>query len=468
MITYFLFQNKNKYIPQRIVIYIFKFYQTIISRENLVSNLHSYIPQIIQDHIIPNITILPNDLETWEHDNISYIYDSFNNSEFKDTKRSVICKFLKQLFEYKKRENIKLCKKNKLVTKPEYFDTVYNFMIKSLESIEIESKTNTNNSNNKGRNNIYKEAIFHSLQYLTKCIETYVRSNEIEAFIYTYVQPELTSEYGYLREKANELLSNFRGLKYKNKTNLISISTLVCKSLEDTILSVRVKAALCIPILISQKEVKELMIPHITDVLTIYLKILREIDLVELLTGLENIVVVFQDNILNLAIDFACELTNAFIRTLNSLKNDEETNDYENSHMIASAGGILKTLCRLLEISLKKDELYYQIEKVYMYYKTKKLDPIIKWGLSNNDNYNIIDEVIDILSIEVARSPKISELCWSYFPLIINYIVGYQNQIEEFKKKFQSGEFEGPGYEIIQDFIVIINNYIIRYHSYNK
>jgi hypothetical protein len=98
--------------------------------------------------------------------------------------------------------------------------------------------------------------------------------------------------------------------------------------------------------------------PFIKEILTVYLKLMDDIDLDELLNGLSEIVSDFKEDISEFSVSLVLQLVTAFHRLI---KVDLEDDDGE-AQMAAS--GCIKTILKIMDVNCNNSEIYVKIEQV--------------------------------------------------------------------------------------------------------
>lgn len=171
-----------------------------------------------------------------------------------------------------------------------------------------------------------------------------------------------------------------------------------------------------------------------------------EIDLEELITGLEYLVKYFGQDIIIYALQLFQELTKAFARMVQTKLDSDE------SAAQLAAGGVLKTMDKLLEIGANT-EVFPELEE--------KVSEVITWGLTPQA-WEMQDDIFELILTTVKYPNKISQRSWSYFPDIIESVLGNEKEITEFKKDFPNQTYEGCGYESLSDITNIIYNMIVK------
>ena len=191
-----------------------------------------------------------------------------------------------------------------------------------------------------------------------------------------------------------------------------------------------------------------MLIIHIPTILTVYLKLLNEIELEELIIGLQLIVRHFNKDIVLYSKELFNELHNSFFKLIHADENEDD--DAKGDYKIT--GGVLKTIDKLLEISANTD--------VFQVLEEKVMD-IIHWGFNPN-NWEMQEDIFELILTLVKYSTLPSKRCWDFYPELLETVVGNETEVLNFKKDFPDNLYEGIGYESINDIVKIILQMILK------
>jgi hypothetical protein len=263
------------------------------------------------------------------------------------------------------------------------------------------------------------------------------------------VLKEFKSEFGFLRERACTFIEHFGDHDYQNPELVRSITTLICDKLSDPRLPVRVMAAIAAPKLLKNGCTKEMLNDHVDTILKIYLNLMNDIDLEELIEGLEVIIDSFSERVKQYAVSLTEQLVNVFKRLIDA--EDAEGEEKEEKSIVAES--VLRAILKLFELFAKYDDIYLQMENI--------ISGIIHWGLLP-ENYEKLFDIIDIIYAIVRHCNFITPKTWSYYGELISSLIGTDEEVMEFKTQFPDQSFEGLGYESLHDYIPVISYYIIK------
>ena len=236
------------------------------------------------------------------------------------------------------------------------------------------------------------------------------------------------------------VIYSFKGFKYTKLENILHITDSIFKSLSDENLSIRVFAAICAPNFFGHKDIKTKLDQHIPNILTIYINLMNELDLEEILISLEYIVQIFNEKIK----DFVVDLTKILVDRFHKMCKVDDDNLNTNSPIVKE--GIIKTLISIISIFAKHQSLF---ELIY-----KEIREIIQYGFLDDGIENYEDSLDLILSI-CKGGDRIYAGVWEFYIPILDSILGSEEEIGKNKIENPNTVFIGHGYEHFEQ---IINN----------
>jgi hypothetical protein len=471
-----IYQSKENYVEEEILCLAYNYLQLVINRKDVViiEILHGQVDTLIKNYIVQGALLNMKDLDLIESDPKNHIYKQYQKGQSFESLRIATCEFLEKLCNYK--TSVKSAKINgkRQRKRPEYFDFIYEYLINCLNSLESEIKSNPSNLNFLL---LHKEACIKLLESISHLIVDYLPAN-LEIIISNYLVNDIDQAYhlsnGIVRERAFSFIYTFANtLKIKNNDLLSYVVHKACSSMSaQTDLCVCLKSALLIPRLMSiNTSVVELFRNNIAEVFTIYLKLMQELDLDQILKCLEDFVTVFPKEILQFSVDLTKELIEAFNRfikfeesnpssqnELNYFQQDLDDSFSEENYSLQTALGVMKTLNKLLAVCSKENsELFYQIENL--------VSPLLFWCFQS-DKTQVFKELIDIIDT-ISHSPvAFSNNAWLLYPELLNSIVVKDETVKE-------GISPGFGWECLTEITASLINYIIKepeifFYSNNK
>ena len=140
------------------------------------------------------------------------------------------------------------------------------------------------------------------------------------------------------------VLHTFKNFKFQKYENLKTISDYIFQSFNDENLSIRVFACICAPSFFGHKDIKPILNDHISKIISIYINLMNEIELEEILVSLELIIQQFSSNIK----DFVVDLTKILVDRFHKLNKNEDENSLSNSILVKE--GLIKTIISIISI----------------------------------------------------------------------------------------------------------------------
>jgi hypothetical protein len=264
-----------------------------------------------------------------------------------------------------------------------------------------------------------------------------------------FIINEISGTNPFIRNRAIMVLYSYMKFEYKNLENIKNISDKLFKALSEGDLSLRVNACICAPHFFKNKNVKPILDQHISSILTIYINILNEIELEELLISLEEIIEIFNEK----CKDFAVDLTKILVDKFTYLIQLDEENTSKSNNNFLVVEGIVKTILCIIGIFTKFPDVFPTI--------FENIKPIIEYGFTEEGFEKLEDSLeilISILKNELGFYPKI----WQYFIPIIESVVGTEKEIQDLHEKGADLIFIGNGYEELQSVTNVIALFIVR------
>jgi len=222
---------------------------------------------------------------------------------------------------------------------------------------------------------------------------------------------------------------------------LKSIISQLCNKLQDPDLPVRIKAATTIPSYLVHPESKMMLVNYLGNILNVYLKLIGEIDLDELLVGLESLVDGFGDSITLFSVDLVKQLVLNYkkcIKTATLINSESTTDNFEEKELDSAEISCVKTIVKLFDISVKNVEIYKKMEE--------ELSDMLRYSLTKEGLVHLENTILIFKHLS-TKSLHISPLTWTYFSSFLNIIIDDKLT-------------ESP--ELSEKIITLILNYIVK------
>lgn len=227
------------------------------------------------------------------------------------------------------------------------------------------------------------------------------------------------------------------------------ISDKLFKAISENELSVKVCSAICSPGFFCHPEIKPILEEHIPTILTIYIHLLNEIELEEILVSLEAIIEIFNEKVK----DFAIDLTKILVERFLILINTDEDNILKSNNNFIIIEGIIKTIISIIGIFNKYSDIFPHI-----YQNVKK---IIVYGFTE-EGFEKLEDSIDIITCICKTDGGLLPCTWEFFIPLIESVVGTEVENKNMKEKYPDTVFIGNGYEALSNVISAILLYIVK------
>jgi hypothetical protein len=228
---------------------------------------------------------------------------------------------------------------------------------------------------------------------------------------------------------------------------LKKISDCIFQSFSDENLSNRVFACICAPSFFGNKEIKPILDEHISKILSIYITLINDIELEEILISLEHMIQHFNEKIK----DYVVDLTKILVDRFNKLCKIDDENVLSNS--ISVKEGLIKTLFSIISIFRKQENLFNPIYD--------NVREIISYGFTDEGIENF-EESIDLIHAILKEGDKIYPKIWEFYLPLLESLVGTEEDIIQAKLKNQDSIFIGHGYDSIESIIMNIMLFITK------
>ena len=447
--------NKN-YIDDYCLTCIYNFFSNMIQRKNSEDKVIQLFinNDKLKEQIIKDAMITLEDLDSWVNDPKNYIIKQTNDIGSFFTKRHFSYKILNSLMSYKS---------NKKKSPPDFYMNYLTFLsevLKKNQQCQIEENNNIiskyniiNNQSfitnpNNIKHNLIKESILYLIESNEDLIMKYSK-NIFEDLVENYILPELQSPIELMREKSMKFILEFKNYKYKNEKLINSITTQIINLLQnDNYLQVKIYSALVTSYLISQENTRTLLKGNIKLLLPIYLKLMEETDLEDIIESLQNIIKEFKDE----AKEYIVQLSDYLIIYFNKLISREVDEDDELDHS-SLINNIISTFIDIMHFFVNNNEIYPKLENniiIILEYCFKK------------EIYDKLEDGIDLLEEIVKNSNLIPIKIWDYFIPLITSVIGTDEELENFKIEYPNQIYEGNGFDSINSIAKIIKLYISK------
>jgi hypothetical protein len=432
---------------------IYTYYCFLLGKKQFKDNILKLFMENddLLEEIIKDCYMTKEDLEIWETDQKNYIAQKSQEISYYVTKRYKALKLVNALLDYKEKKTKKNICFNKI------YEYLCNSMIKDAPNLEQEKNIIKSNFIKDPKyenyiinpNNIQHCLKKESIIFLIKNnAEIITKNADIEPLIQNYIFPELSSPCGLLREQSCHLITYFGNLPYKNNDLLESIIRKLCELMSnDPQLSVKLYASLAIGALFGKEITKKLLKGNIKNIFEIYLKLMEETDIEEIMDNLQEIVKYFTEE----SQQYITQLSEYLIKYFNKIISKDEDNE-KLMDDYALISNIVTTFCNFIQYFINEPNIYSSIEKY--------IDILLEYCLNlANDK---LEEGLDIIETILKYGNTIPNHVWKFFIPLVESITGTQEELTQFKEKYPGKIFTGDGYESIYDITKIISFFIAK------
>ena len=310
---------------------------------------------------------------------------------------------------------------------------------------------------------LIKESILYIIQSVNSLLIKYSNkiNPSIENLLEKYINPSFISNCPFLNERACTFIELLRDYNIQNENLIISITKNICNLLEkDDYLPIRIMSGLAAPTLLRYNNVQLLLKGNVKILLSLYIKILNEVETEEIIECIGEIVKYFKKEVREYVVQLSDYLINYFIKINKECQKDND-DDEKGFNLITISTQIIQTIGEIIHIFINDEDIYCKIEN--------HINIILSYCISS-DYYSIgrLEDGLDLLNdilISSTNSHKnifiIHNSLWMFYINILNTIIGSPQERKEFKSQFTFDKiYEGYGVDYINDICKIISYFI--------
>ena len=412
--------ESHKYVDNKCRYYIYYIMASLINKRiyhyKLIemfsnsNNSNTMLMQIINDNKIPN-----KELELFVNEPKSYVMNNIDNELSYSTLRNAVYKFVYTLFMFQENREHTNNNNNTSNSNTTLFNIFFPKFLDILTQNEPHVKNEialatTTTSSHIDTTNIQHNLIKESILYLFQCLNETISAKSptsIEHIIETFILPEFTSPFGFMRERSCTFIEMLKGHKLHNTTLIINITKSICTLLQnEKSLPVRVMSALAAPTLLQYKNVQHLLRGNIKVLLTLYIKLLNEIGTEEIIECIQEIIKCFSNEVREYT-EHLCDYLVKYFISLNKNDNSEMDN-------ILIAKQVILTMVDIVKLFINDNDIYLKIEKY--------INMIILFTL-NKDNITYLEEGIDLIYAVIKKKKTIPHIMWNYYTFLLKGVI---------------------------------------------
>ena len=454
-------ESHSNYINDYCLYCIYNFFCFMINKKamsedviGLFTSNDKMKEQLIKDAMMPS-----EDISLWLTEPKTYISKEINELGSCLTKRYAAYKLVMNIINY--REEVPKSKKKRKElekTPAKYYNVFINYFVSMMQMLsENIVKENAAIAANNGvfsnvdmiKNNLIKEAIMYLLGNSNEEMEKY-SPFIAEQIIENVIIPEIESPIGLMREKACVFISKYKMHQFKNDKLPSIITTKLCALLDkkDEALPVKINSAIAAASMLEQPGTKMLLKGNIKILLSIYLKLIEETDLEEIVESLQNIIKEFKEE----TTEFIGQLCDYLIKYFNKLVSKESDDDkaLDSQSLMTN---VISTFIDVIHFFVNNANIYPTLEK--------HIEVLLKHCLITSI-YDFIDDGLDIV-VEILKSAnKVPKRLWLFYPVIVQTVIGTDKDVEELQKEFPGKIYEGYGIDSLSDICKIVCYFIAK------
>ncbi|KAG8924879.1 hypothetical protein FRC01_010942 [Tulasnella sp. 417] len=163
---------------------------------------------------------------------------------------------------------------------------------------------------------------YAALQIVIALAEVIMKNDEVkpamETFVVSYVLPEFSSNVGFMREIACQVLERLSAwnFEWKDPKNHEATFRALVTAMSDPDLPVRVQAALGLGTIVHDSDVRQALLPNLSQIMQDLFKLTDETDLDALSNCMETFIEEFKDELLPVAPQLVARLCESYSRVL--------------------------------------------------------------------------------------------------------------------------------------------------------
>ncbi|RKP18930.1 ARM repeat-containing protein, partial [Rozella allomycis CSF55] len=293
--------KKNGYLTTKIRELICDYLCSATALKSTWKIIQANFEFILTRFILPELCYSKEDDELWNEDPYEYIHKKFDPL---DDASASTCSVMNLLIDL-----VTIRKKHTLFPTLTFINSVLNHYLESNEK-DPRSKDGA-------------LCMVGSIAHVLLAKKSQVR-NQMEHFLMMHVQPELSSQFPFLRARACWVIENFSGVNFTNESNALSLFQGIANCLQDKELPVKVRAASAISGLLQVEQVQHSMKQFIPQLMEILLKLTNESDMEATSSVMEKIVDLFPEQVIPFSLQLCCQLRDTFMRQMNEYTAAEE------------------------------------------------------------------------------------------------------------------------------------------------
>lgn len=334
--------------PPALRLYCIKFIESACDFSSVWRPLRPHLPMLVGCIFPALLKQTQDDIELFETDPASWMSNQDNFETFYNDPKSAVAILMHDLLTKKNR------KKHVWPIIDSYFaETLTAYAQAPIEARDISSK----------------EVIMRILYHCSRAFrQDKAHRQALPAFLEQHITPELSSPIPYLRVRALQVWSTYIEMKGISKKQKTVATNAVLAALTDASMPVRYTAAAILSgFILASEEAREIIKPHVTDLIGHIFNLLDEFGYEDAVATVETLVKVYSDSLQSLAGPIAAKVGQLFHKFVaNILSNEDDgTANAELDEVVMSAGGCLDIFSSLLNELLTSNNQDLAIAEVF-------------------------------------------------------------------------------------------------------
>jgi importin-7 len=380
-------KSEEFFISARVINFCFKICSTAINHPTSIEYIKPHIENLLNAHMIPSILLTEKDVDDFESDPIEFVRKTRDSSDTVYSAKSSVLDFITHATRYRSNKE----DENSV---PDYLEKFFQYCIDNLSEYAKQESPDYR----------IKDALLLAIGQMAITIMKYPKFREsLEIILKECTFPDFSSENAFLKYRAWWLFGEYSRLPMSSDLRLEAGKALF-HSMYDDNLPIKITSSSSLYRILRNKELKESFKSELARILEAYLSMMDSIDNDELISGLEEIVRIYEDCIEPFAIDLCSKIVENY-KKLATKDNEEE---YGTLGMASSA--LVTTVKWILEAVKNNKELLLKIEPIIFPMVVSTLTP---------DGLECIDEAMECMTLIMFETKTATDRMWSLFPHLL-------------------------------------------------
>lgn len=346
-------------VPERIVSLVCDFLENCIPNKRTWEVLKEQVMWLVQEFVFPRLCWSEADAELWQDDPHEFIRSRLDPFDDLSSAATSCINLVVELVKQKKKAT---------------FLPVLGFLNSVLAGAQ-------------GRSDQASLSRRDGALYLVGSLATLLTGSkktagQMEAFMTSFVIPELTSPTAHIRLRACWTVEQFDELEYGSQEASAALLSGVLSCMNGTEFPVKVAASSALAAILGNEFVKAALPPYLPTVIETILTLANEIELDSLSYVLEDLVTEFAEEVSPYAAQLCAQLCDTLMRSIEHYDgnaDEENAGLFEDTDKMMAVLGMLGTINTLVDSMSSKPETMAQIETivlplVYMIFQRKIMD----------------------------------------------------------------------------------------------